>query len=176
MKGSVVMENGKKAAILLGLLVGTLTMTACDQIAKLDFLKKGKQISYGGEPIAFEHIYWKLDNCSNIFQVIEVTKTKDGVYMEHYEQRYSSDEKEILHMTEGGEELYQEIAALLGDCYVDQWNGFHKSASDVLDGYSFSLELTLEDKSMIQATGSNSYPEYYNEFVTGLKEHMQNEE
>ena len=65
-------------------------------------------------------------------------------------------------------ELLEEVRDLLFRHGVDGWDGFSESNPDVLDGEGFSLTLTLDDGSTVQASGENSFPPGYYEAVREL--------
>ena len=58
----------------------------------------------------------------------------------------------------------EEIAALLRQYKVSQWNGFHKVNKRILDGRSFTLAVHFENGKEIHAHGYMRYPKNYREF------------
>ena len=54
------------------------------------------------------------------------------------------------------------IEEILKKYKVNSWNGFNKSNKYVLDGDSFSLYVTFEDETEIDASGYMMYPKNYN--------------
>lgn len=126
------------------------------------------------EKTDFKAFKLKVQGSTAGAEVTEATRTKDGAQLRRY-TLYTSwtgseqtetieDEKKI----EGGEELYDSLAGLLHNCGAAEWDGFHGTNSNVLDGYSFTFEMTLADGKVISASGSNSYPDGYAEFQSTL--------
>ena len=58
-------------------------------------------------------------------------------------------------------ETVKKIENILTKYEVARWDGFDKSAKDVLDGDSFSFSLTMKDDSSISASGYMKWPENY---------------
>ena len=65
---------------------------------------------------------------------------------------------------------YDMLCEKLEQLGVRKWNGFSGSNPNVLDGEMFSLEIELEDGSLISAHGSNAYPDNYQKFEKCLYE------
>ena len=100
----------------------------------------------------------------------ELIKTDSGVRISQYYGPWNyhkgTDREDCLEKRkEGNDDLYIEIAGKFDKLGIPEWNGFSKSASGVLDGYSFSFEAELMDGSTITAYGSNAYPESYRKVV-----------
>ena len=47
---------------------------------------------------------------------------------------------------------------------IKEWDGYNKSDSRIMDGYSFNLNIQLEDSTKITAYGYMKYPKNYVEF------------
>ena len=62
----------------------------------------------------------------------------------------------------------KEIQDLLHECQVDQWNGFHETAQNVLDGDSFSFSLRMKNGDSISASGYMRFPENYGKVKQGF--------
>jgi len=86
------------------------------------------------------------------------TRTEEGMKLEA--SLYAGNE-EIETVVE--EDLPGELLEIARTCEVNQWNGFHKTGSYVLDGESFALSMKFEDDSVLSASGNNSFPEGYRE-------------
>lgn len=56
-----------------------------------------------------------------------------------------------------------ELGVIAGKYRLDEWDGFDKTNSDVLDGSGFSLSMTLADGRTVSARGSNATPKRYGE-------------
>ena len=115
------------------------------------------------------------------FAFLEAQKTDAGVRLSEFDElsRWSDDingyEKERLNecTADGDERLYRSVAGLLQECDVEQWDGFRKSNSRVLDGTMFTFEATLADGSAIRASGSNSFPNGYGTLCETLRLYIQ---
>lgn len=68
------------------------------------------------------------------------------------------------------EEDLKKLAKNLVDADVAAWNGFDKRANSVSDGYSFKLDITYWDDTILQAHGYMKYPKNYNEVDRVLKD------
>ena len=64
------------------------------------------------------------------------------------------------------------LLAALEDLYhkhhICQWEGFSKSNEYVLDGSGFSLRLAFQDGKSMSASGSNTWPDGYRDFIADL--------
>lgn len=64
------------------------------------------------------------------------------------------------------------LAQIVDDYGVDKWNGFNQSDNDIMDGYSFELEITYANGKEIKAEGYNKYPDGYDAAHEKLKEYL----
>lgn len=55
----------------------------------------------------------------------------------------------------------KKIEEVLGKYEVGKWNGFHKTDKNVLDGDSFSMNVTFKDETSISASGYMRWPKNY---------------
>ena len=62
------------------------------------------------------------------------------------------------------EEFIKEVINIFNKYSIINWDGFHKSNKNVLDGDSFSLNIHFLDGSSISASGYMSYPKNYGDF------------
>ena len=85
---------------------------------------------------------------------------KDGEIHLYAEEQFSGG-RIVDTMIE--EPVLTQLGEMVGIYHIDLWDGFDKSRRDVLDGSSFSLEVTLADGSTICARGNNSFPQQYSE-------------
>ena len=60
------------------------------------------------------------------------------------------------------------IIDLLNEYNVSSWNNFHKFDKNVLDGDSFSFNLTTQDDKRIEASGYMTYPKDYGKVCGSL--------
>ena len=66
--------------------------------------------------------------------------------------------------TEASGAFLADFASLVEKYDVVAWDGFDEAAEGVLDGDNFLLALVWENGFSIQATGSNAFPEHYDDF------------
>lgn len=59
------------------------------------------------------------------------------------------------------EEEMTQFAKNLVEANVASWNGFDKSDKDILDGYSFCLEIQYDEGTKLRAHGYMKYPKNY---------------
>ena len=64
--------------------------------------------------------------------------------------------------------LAEELKQVIAEYDLEAWDGFHESDPNVLDGQSFSLELTYADGSTVYASGENAFPEHYFDAITSI--------
>ena len=57
----------------------------------------------------------------------------------------------------------EELAKLINDKKIYEWNGFARYDKDVYDGYGFSLRVIYEDGGFLTADGYMKYPDNYDE-------------
>jgi hypothetical protein len=91
----------------------------------------------------------------------------------YYEYSISSEDKKMIFKAKGmnGVDLdiekeitkdeIDDLLKLIVEEDLNSWNGFDKSDEDILDGYSFSLNIKFEDEYIIKAFGYEKYPENY---------------
>ncbi len=65
--------------------------------------------------------------------------------------------------------FYLRLVKIYLDYKLDTWNGFDKYRKDILDGYTFHLEIEFERGEGIKAKGSNSYPDTFHEAYTEIR-------
>ena len=126
------------------------------------------------EKFDFERITLNEHGSAAEAREYEAVKTKSGAILTLYIGRWNYDDKItkeecVEKRIEGGEELYDKLAALAGECDIENWDGFSETNPNVLDGYSFRFEAAADGKS-IYASGSNAAPDHYYEFENGLRD------
>lgn len=77
---------------------------------------------------------------------------------------------------DGNKEFVKELESILKKHKVENWNGFHQTAKDVLDGSSFFLEIEMEDNNQISASGYMKWPKGYGETIKEIKELFKKEQ
>ncbi len=65
-----------------------------------------------------------------------------------------------------------ELAKIINDYKIYEWNGFHKSDKNVLDGYSFSIEIQYSDGEIMEASGYMKYPNNYEKAHEALENYL----
>lgn len=58
----------------------------------------------------------------------------------------------------------EKLESIITKYNVKEWDGYNKSDSRIMDGYSFNLKIEFEDKTTITAYGYMKYPKNYVEF------------
>lgn len=103
---------------------------------------------------------------------VEILRTDGGVRVSYYfgvpdEDGTVAREECLESRVEGGAELYEKILALANECGLADWNGFHASNDDVLDGGGFSFRAVFDGET-VRASGSNAYPDGYGAFTNAI--------
>jgi len=73
------------------------------------------------------------------------------------------------------EPVLEKLGEIAGNYRLDRWDGFDKVDKRVLDGEGFTLYMTLEDGTRIEAHGSNAFPQGYQDAkseITALFEEL----
>ncbi len=60
-----------------------------------------------------------------------------------------------------GEDVIRELEAIYADCRLAEWDGYHRYAEGVNDGWGFSLSIGFANGKSMSAGGSNCSPEGY---------------
>ncbi|MBQ6601838.1 MAG: hypothetical protein IJH99_00335 [Eubacterium sp.] len=92
---------------------------------------------------------------------VALSRYKDGKYV---------DENYIYREFTVDSTVKEAICKELTACNAASWDGFSESASDVLDGEGFSLDITREDGSTLHAYGSNAWPDGFYGFSIFFKD------
>lgn len=74
------------------------------------------------------------------------------------------------HTLPADNELMQALSELVVIHNIRNWDGFRKHDSAVLDGYSFGLNVGLQDGTEITASGSNCFPKGYGEARSAIND------
>lgn len=88
----------------------------------------------------------------------EIVK-KDGKYIATV--KFDNEEEESTFEVE--EKDVKELEKKLNEYKVSRWNGFDKVDKRVLDGYSFSFSIHLDNEKEVYAHGYMKYPKRYSE-------------
>ena len=72
-------------------------------------------------------------------------------------------------------ELVAELLKVIRTYGLKDWNGFHESNPDVLDGEGFCLEMTYADGTSVYASGDNAFPDHYYDAVGGIETILEKE-
>lgn len=137
------------------------------------------QYPYGGDPVGFQSFSLTVSGTTAQFRVYEGRKTETGVRLESYivtnmwneETNTTEEERSLLRAVDGGEEVYDALCAVFGDCGIPNWAGFSgPNPPEVLDGGSMSFTAVLADGTEIHAQGTNNYPPYYSTFRDAIQD------
>lgn len=66
----------------------------------------------------------------------------------------------------------EELAAFIRELNLSTWNGFNRSARDVLDGARFGLRIGYADGTVIEASGNNAWPSEYGKRTKALFQYL----
>lgn len=66
--------------------------------------------------------------------------------------------------------VLEKLAEIINDYGIYRWDGFNKSDDDILDGFSFSLEVIYDDGKSIHANGYMKYPQNFDVCDSALTE------
>lgn len=126
--------------------------------------------------LRFKKLILHEHGCTAEENEYELLKTENGVRISNYFGNWWDagegvhSRKNCLAKRRGGsQQLYNELAELLGSLGVASWNGFDETNPHVCDGGGFSLEIELENGETIFARGMNAYPPHYQELVSRLQ-------
>ena len=64
----------------------------------------------------------------------------------------------------------KELEEIIDKYNINSWDGFNKTNNNVLDGDSFSLNITFKDNSNVSASGYMKWPTNYGEFLKDIDE------
>ncbi len=112
-------------------------------------------------PFSFLHSGSSADDCF----LLELTREGLGTHL-RAEQLVSGGN---IVDTLVGRDVLDQLGELAGTYHVDRWDGFDKTNQHVMDGSSFTLNLTLADGRTISARGSNRFPEHYSEVYAVIR-------
>ena len=133
--------------ILLIIIVLVLSVLIIKDISSKNFKKENiKSIHYGG--ITGTSMYSNYQ-----YDIIK----KDNKYL----CTIKNDEEEESHTFEIEEKDVKELEERLNDYKISKWNGFSKNDKRILDGYSFTLSINLENGKDVYAHGYMRYPKNY---------------
>lgn len=96
-------------------------------------------------------------------------KTKLCYYREVY-----SNNKDTLELLRSAECDRQGIIAIMNECAVMRWDGFHgKHPKNVHDGIMFTFKAAVNGGNELYADGSANFPKGYREFVEALNKMLE---
>lgn len=112
--------------------------------------------------------------------VCKVTKTENGVLLQHYhtvsywDNELGEEKEDItpISETEGDEDMLRDVQRIVGAYDITKWDGFNESDPNVLDGTMLFFYAKLADGKEINAHGTNAYPERFNEFQRSIRNLM----
>ena len=98
----------------------------------------------------------------------EMIGAEKGIQLTLYAFRYSDGEKQrIMKKTVSCDQ--ETVLALLNDCRILSWNGFHgKHPYGVSDGTVFRFSASVNDGLYIKAEGSQNFPKHFQALQQGL--------
>lgn len=155
-----------KSNLILCLLGASLALLCgCGLTQNPKTPSQSPQQETGGEPLnitsfSFSHSGSMANDC----YTLELTREENGTHL-YAEELFSNGRIANVVLEE---DLLNGLGELTGMYYVNRWNGFDKSKSGVMDGSSFSLDITLADGSTISAHGNNSFPKNYSDVYSEI--------
>lgn len=171
--------------ILCGILAGAavLGITGCTKLfhSLIDqYVGSGKGKTLQGEALDFEEIELRTAGMSAEEEVYRITKTQDGVHLNHYSAYFSWDEEKEeqvenvfpIREMEGDQDTLGYFRELAGGCGIESWDGFSGSNPYVMDGTSFSFYAKLADGRTVSAGGSNRFPAHFWDFYNAVCDFM----
>lgn len=121
-------------------------------------LIKRKKIEITKDSIKYMHFSYSTGNMmySNVSYDIDYEDNKYIVTIKPSE--ISNEDAKIIEIDEN---IMQKVADILNKYKVSNWDKFHKSDRNVLDGNSFSFNLKTKDDKTIDASGYMKWPANY---------------
>lgn len=160
----------KKFRIISSVLMMVLGLCGCASHDPVNVIDKG-------EPIEFDHFILMETGTMAGYLAYEASCDGDTVVVEKYyaNELYDEDKqdyavyKDVFSSVVGGPELYQKLTEILENVNAVEWDGFNGFDDEVLDGGGFSFSLEKEGNTLVDAEGSNAYPENYSLFKKELE-------
>lgn len=135
----------------------TLIFNVLDSVNHNDIQKIGSIKTF--------HFTYTNGYAANAFTYYDI-RLKDGNYKAYIKLNGVPAEEAVeIEMTK---EQVQKVEEILNKYKVYKWNGFDKTDKDVLDGDSFSLNLSMENGKSIGASGYMAWPDNYREVKAEL--------
>jgi hypothetical protein len=94
--------------------------------------------------------------------VVYELSVRDGEYIAKYKPNMISDKMALEIKTDKA--FADKLAGIMTEQRIAKWDGFSRSAKNVLDGDSFGFSASYGDKGSISAHGYMRYPAGYSEF------------
>ena len=66
-----------------------------------------------------------------------------------------------------------ELNKIINENNIEKWNNFNKRDDNILDGYSFSINIKYKNGKKISASGYMKYPKNYNKAHNELKKFLE---
>ena len=150
----------KHSILVLLLAAGLAVLCACGAE------KEPVQPESGGEAMdienfSFSHTGSSTDQCF----YFALTREEDGVRF--YGEELFSGGRIADAVVENS--AIDRLGKLAGSCHLERWDGFDKNDKHVMDGSTFTLDITLENGSTISAHGNNRFPEQYSEVFSEIR-------
>lgn len=132
------------------LLTCVLLLSSCSMLLRTDAPM---------ERFSFSHSGMRIDS---VYTLV-AEKMADG-WQAHFNLFMTQDF--TLPMTQADADA---LYALLDDCSLWAWNGFHKVDPIVSDGRRFKLDVRFEDGRKLTASGGNKFPDGYGAAENAVK-------
>lgn len=147
----------KKVVILMGILTMISSLFGCARV-------NPEEKSGSDEYKKIKSFYYNVSGYSPGFYY-DIHPVGDKIVM--VSQDRENVEKEISVRIDN--DTMEELSELCGKLDVISWDKYEESNPDILDGSGFTLRITYEDGSEVNARGDNSFPKHYQEFEKSVR-------
>lgn len=120
-----------------------------------------------GEPLKLASFsFWHTASFANDCYQFTVTREESGCLLSA-EELFSGGC--VLEAVAVEPSVLEQLGTVAGKYRMDLWDGFDENNKHVMDGSSFSLEMTLSDGTKVTAHGNNSFPDRYSEAYSEIR-------
>ena len=119
-----------------------------------------------GEPLELTSFsFWHTASFANDCYQFTVTRQESGCLLSAEELFSGGRVAEAVAVEPS---VLEQLGTVAGKYRVDLWDGFDENNKHVMDGSSFTLEMTLSDGRTVTARGNNCFPDRYSEVYSEL--------
>lgn len=140
--------------IFLGILTfSIILLSGCNHPTKNESEIINFSYSYGSMDYAYKYNIEKKDE-----KIILTAKGQNAVDLNINKEINQSD--------------LEQLAKIINDNGIYEWNGFNKRDKDIMDGYGFTLEIIYQDGKTLKAEGYMKYPKDYKKHHNTLVKYL----